>query len=315
MPADPGAEALGRPTAIRIPVDHTVDHERVPDVPLADAAGNTGLLEVFRRHYVLRLLVTREVKARYSGSFLGLFWSYVQPAIRFAMYFFVIGGILGLHDNVQNFGIHMFAGLVAVHFFTESFSAGTRSIVRNKTIVRKMALPREMFPVASMLVSLFHVIPGVVILTVACVGIGWSPDATGFGAGLLALAIVATLGTALALVFSAANVFFRDFSSVVSTLTTFVTFSVPMIYPYSMVAERFGSAAQFYLLNPLAEAVLLMQRCFWVGTTSDPSETIATNMPDNLFEIGWAHLGGAIIVLALAQLTFSKLENKFAERL
>ena len=43
----------------------------------------------------------KEIQARYSGSFLGLFWSYVQPAVRFAMYFFVIGMIIGLHRNVE----------------------------------------------------------------------------------------------------------------------------------------------------------------------------------------------------------------------
>ena len=61
----------------------------------------------------------------------------------------------------------MFAGLIIVHFFIETMNAGTRSIVRNKSLVQKMAVPREMFPVASMLVSLFHVGPQVVILLVA----------------------------------------------------------------------------------------------------------------------------------------------------
>jgi ABC-2 type transport system permease protein len=110
-------------------------------------------------------------------------------------------------------------------------------------------------------------------------------------------------------------VFFRDFSNVVSTLTIFVTWSVPMIYPYSAVEERFGSFATYYLLNPLAEVVLLVQRCFWVGATDDPAETIRTNMPDHLFMIGFAHLAAAAAVLVVAQLVFTRLENKFAERL
>ncbi len=78
-------------------------------------------------------------------------------------------------------------------------------------------------------------------------------------------------GTAIALLFSAANVFFRDFSNVVSILTNLRHASaVPMIYPYALVEERFGSFAEFYLLNPLANAVLLLQRGFWVGTTERP---------------------------------------------
>ena len=300
---------------IRQPVEHVVDPAWVPQAPLGPPAANGGLLDVFRHRYVLKLLVRKEIQGRYSGSFLGLFWSYIQPAVRFAMYFFVVGLVLNIHKNVEYFGIHMFAGIVFVHYFTETFNAGTRSIVRNKPILKKMAMPRELFPVASTLVSAFHVVPGLVILTVACLGVGWRPDWTGVAAGLLGFAIVSILGVALALLFSAANVFFRDVSNVVGTLTIFVTFSVPMIYPYSMVEGRFGAAAQYYLLNPIAEAVLLIQRCFWTGATSDPAETIRTDLPDNLFQLGFAHLGAALVVLLLAQLAFGRLENKFAERL
>jgi ABC-2 type transport system permease protein len=300
---------------IRIPVEHEVDPAWVPDAPLASPSASSGLLEVFRRSYLLRLLVRKEIQARYSGSFLGLFWSYVQPAVRFGLYFFVIGLVLGLHKNVENFGIHMFAGFVIVHYFTETFSAGTRSIVRNKAILRKMAMPREMFPVASMLVSAYHIIPQMVILLTVCMVVGWAPDLPGVLAGLLGFAIVAVLGTSLALLFSAANVFARDFSNIVTTLTSFVTFSVPMIYPYSFVDERFGRFAEWYLLNPIAEAVLLMQRCFWVGTTSDPVETANTDLPPNLWSLGFVHLAAALVVLAIAQVVFSRLENKFAERL
>jgi ABC-2 type transport system permease protein len=187
--------------------------------------------------------------------------------------------------------------------------------VRNKAIIRKMAMPREMFPVASMMVSAFHVVPGVVILTVAGLGVGWRPDLAGVGAGLLGLAIIAVLGTALALLFSAANVFFRDFSNIVNTLTVFVTFSVPMIYPYSFVPKRFGDAAGLFLLNPVAEAVLLAQRCFWTGATSDPALTAARDLPKNLFGIGFAHLGAALVFLLFAQAVFRRLERKFPERL
>jgi ABC-2 type transport system permease protein len=172
-----------------------------------------------------------------------------------------------------------------------------------------------MFPVASMLVSAFHVIPGMVILSGAGLLVGWTPDPAGVLAGLMGFTIVAVLGTALALLFSAANVFFRDFGNIVSTLTLFIHFTVPMIYPYSMVQDRFGAFAKFYLLNPVAEAVLLNQRCFWVGATNNPEKYIREDLPPHLFLIGFAQIGACLVVLLLAQLVFSRLENKFAERL
>lgn len=291
---------------------HTV---RVVDAPLAPPSANNGLLGVIQRRYLLRLLVRREISARYQGSFLGLLWSYINPLSQFFIYFVVMGFLFRLHTDVPDFAIHVFSALILVHFFTETFNAGTRSIVRNKALVSKMAVPREMFPVASMLVSLYHVGPQVVILLVATIISGWSPDLVGMGAALLAIAILMVLGTALALLFSAANVFFRDFSSAVTVLTNFVRFGVPMIYPYSMVNDRFGSLATYYLYNPIADAVLLFQRAFWVGASDDRETTIATHMPDHLFAYGFGALGGSLVALLVAQLVFAKLENKIPERL
>ena len=288
---------------------------RTVDAPLSEPSANQGLLEVFRRRYLLRLLVRREISARYQGSFLGLLWSYINPLTQFFIYWFVMGFILNLHENVENFAIHVFAGLIVVHFFTETFNAGTRSIVRNKALVKKMAVPREMFPVASMLVSLYHVGPQLVILIIACLAYGWVPDPGGMLAALLALAIIMVLGTALALLFSAANVFFRDFSSAVSVLTNFVRFGVPMIYPYSLVQERFGEFAKYYLWDPIAIAVLLFQRAFWVGTTSNPEQVASTDLPPDLFDWGFLMIGVSVVVLVVAQLVFTRLENKIPERL
>jgi ABC-2 type transport system permease protein len=282
---------------------------------LEPPSSHGGLIDVFRRHYLLRLIVRRELSARYQGSVLGLLWSYVNPLTQFLIYYVVIGVLLNLHNRVPNFAIHMFCGIIVVHFFNETFNAGTRSIVRNKSLVSKMALPREMFPVASMLVSAYHVAPQLVILLIACLGYGWTPDAVGLLGLLLALAIIMILGTGLALLFAAANVFFRDFSNVVHILTNFVRFGVPMIYPYSIVPERFGAAAQFYLYNPIADAVLLVQRCFWVGSTDDPAQTMRDHIPDNLFDYGFLALGISIVVLGIGQWVFSSLNKKIPERL
>jgi ABC-2 type transport system permease protein len=285
------------------------------DAPLAPPSSTTGLLEVFHRRYLLKLLVRREISARYQGSFLGLLWSYVNPLTQFCIYYFVMGVLFNLHKDVQNFAIHMFCGIIIVHFFNETFNAGTRSIVRNKALVQKMAMPREMFPVASMLVSAYHVLPQLLILLVVCAWTGWTPDAGGVVAVVLSLLIIMVMGTAMALLFSAANVFFRDVTNVAQIMTNFVRFGVPMIYPYSLVAERFHGHTEIYLANPIAEAVLLMQRAFWTGTTSNPDETVATSLPDHLFTRSLIALGISLVVLGIGQLVFSRLQNKIPERL
>jgi ABC-2 type transport system permease protein len=294
------------------------DPARVPDEPLVPPGGAGGLVDVFRRRYLLRLLVKKELAARYQGSFLGLIWSYVQPGVRFVMYFFVIGVVLGLHKSVDAFAIHIFSAMVFVHYFTETFSSGTRSIVKNKALVRKMPLPREMFPMAAMVVSAYHTIPQGLILLVGCVASGWTPDMAGVVAGQLGFLIFAVFGMALALLFSAANVFFRDFQNIVGTIMIFTHWAVPMIYPYSRLADSSVGGTwveTVYLADPIAIATLLMQRCFWAGATSHPRVTIATEFPDHLFQRGVVMLVASVVMLGIAQWAFSRLERKFAERI
>ena len=283
---------------------------------LIEPSANQGLLEVFRRRYLLRLLVKRELSARYEGSFLGFVWSYINPLSQFFIYWFVMGKIMGNHKSIPDYPIHIFSALIVVHFFTETFGAGTRSIVRNKALVNKMAMPREMFPVAAMLVSLAHVGPQLVILLFVCLLSGWTPEPMTMVALLLALAIAMVLGTALALLFSVANVFFRDFGSFVGILTNYVRFGVPMIYTYEMIHDNLSPVGQaIYMANPIADAVLLMQRAFWVPSVDDPKLRAQLLMPENQFGQALLALLSCVVLLVIAQLVFNKFEKKIPERL
>ncbi len=288
---------------------------RVVDAPLAPPAENLGLLSVFKRRYLLKLLVQREISGRYSNSILGVFWSYINPLTQFCVYWLFMGKIMGADKGMEFYPIHLFAGLVIVHFFTETFGAGTRSLLGNKGLLKKMAMPKEMFPVASMLVSLYHLVPATLILVVVCVLSGWTPTWQMVPSFLLALGIVMALGTALALVFSLANVFFRDFGSAVNILTNYIRFGVPMMYPFSMIEGFLGDKSWIYLLNPISDAVLLFQQAFWIGVTKDPEATAAEHLPEHLWEFGLGAFAVSLVLLVIAQLIFSKYENKIPERL
>jgi ABC-2 type transport system permease protein len=287
----------------------------VVDAPLQPPTADQGLTGVFRRRYLLGLLVRREIIARYQGSFLGVMWSYVNPLAQFAIYFFIVGTVFQLHKSIPNFAVHIFAALMVAHYFTETLNAGTRSIVRNKSLVRRLAMPREMFPVAAMLVSLYHVLPQLVIMVIACLLLGWTPTWLGLASLVVALLLIGTLGTALALMFSAMNVFFSDVASVVGILANLIRFSVPMIYSYSMVDQRFGRFADYYVLNPIADAVMLVQQAFWIGTISDPEEAAVERLPSNLIELGLIGLGISVVLLLVAQLVFSRIQNRIPDRL
>jgi ABC-2 type transport system permease protein len=113
-------------------------------------------------------------------------------------------------------------------------------------------------------------------------------------------------------------VFFRDFQNIVATLTIFTHWAVPMIYPFAKLKESSMGGTwieQVYLLNPLSEAVLLMQRCFWIPTTPPEQDWLTRDMPADLFTRGLIMLGVSVLVLLACQRLFARLEGSFAERL
>ncbi len=285
-----------------------------PADPLVNPGRIGGLVDVFRRRYLLKLLVRKELRVRYQGSAVGLLWTYVKPAVRFAMYYWVIG--LLLPKNLENRALHIFAGMIMVSFFTDALSAGSRSVVRNKSLVRKINLPREMFPVASMMVSIYHMVPMYVVALIGCLLVGWHPDPGAFLPAVLALAIVLTWGLAVALLLSAWNVYFRDIQNVVDVIQTVITWTVPMIYPFSAARGPLtGWVEQIYLANPLCTAVLLNDRAFWIPTLTAPQQAIPEELPPYLVERGLIALAVGLLLLWFAQVVFSRLEGRFAERL
>lgn len=291
---------------------HVATDTPAADRELAQPGSRGGLLEVVRHRYLLRLLVRKDLKVRYQGSVLGLAWSYIKPGVQFCVYFFVIGIFLGVRDRMDNFAVYLFSGLVLITFFNETFNSATRSIVRNRPLIRKIYLPREMFPVASLLVSGVHFLPGLMILLAASLALGWVPSATALGAALLGFAIIATFGMGIGLLFAALNVFFRDFEKIVDVVTIVTRWSAPMIYPWTLVRDAFngGIGLQLYLANPLASGVSLFQRAFWFPTTGGGFE-----FPPHLFARGLATLAGVTLLVGVAQLVFSRLEKRFAQEL
>ena len=288
-----------------------------PNEPLVNPGRVGGLMDVFRRRYLLKLLVRKELKVRYQGSVVGFAWSYVKPAVRFAMYYWVIG--LLLTRAMEDRALHIFSGMVMVSFISNAFAAGTRSVVKNSALVRKINLPREMFPVASILVSAYHLIPMYVILLFGCMISGWRPDLVAVLAAALALAIALSWGLGIALLLSAWNVFYRDTQNIVDVLQTVITWTVPMIYPFIIVQEKLAQAHeviyQLYLANPLCIAVLLNNRAFWTPASTSPARAAATELPEHLFTRGLGMLVLGLLFVWFAQVVFSRLEGRFAEKL
>ena len=90
------------------------ERHRLAEMPLSPPSRTSGVLEVFRKRYLLRLMVRREIQARYAGTGFGLAWSYINPFTRFLTFYAVFGLLLGRGHGLDNFAIHLFTGMVLV---------------------------------------------------------------------------------------------------------------------------------------------------------------------------------------------------------
>ena len=208
--------------------------------------------------------------------------------------------------------MYLFSGIVLINFFSEALGNAARSIVNNGNLIKKIYLPRELFPVASVWVSAVHFFPQLVVLVIGCVFAGWHPDAFQLLAAVGGFAIVGFLATGLGLLFGAANVYFRDSENLVDMLLMVATWASPVMYSWTMVESKLGPGFfALYQANPITVGVELFHYAFWYPTTDGSAA-----MPPNLFSL-WLPVGLAIslVVLALGQLTFRRLEGRFAQEL
>jgi ABC-2 type transport system permease protein len=285
-----------------------------PDQLIKPGSGR-GLLDVYGDRFLLKLLVRKEIKVRYRGSVLGLLWSYVKPLVQFLIFFVALGIFLDLQRGTPNYAIYLFAGIVLVNFFTESLSNATRSIVDNRDLIRKIYLPRELFPVATVWVSAAHFFPQLLVLIGACLVVGWSPSIVQLAAVILIFVMVAVLATGLGLLFGAMNVYFRDSENIVDMIVMVVTWASPVLYVWSMVERAMGPWFWIYQLNPMTVAVEVFHWAFWEPTLK-ADQAVADAMPPGLLTV-WLPVSVLITlaVLFLGQLTFRRLAVHFAQEL
>jgi ABC-2 type transport system permease protein len=255
---------------------------------------------------------------RYRGSVLGLLWSYVKPGIQFVVFYIALGVFLGLEQSprnpggLPNYAIYLFAGIVLINYFNEALGNASRAIVSNGGLIKKIYLPRELFPVASIWVSGVHFLPQIVILVVACLFTGWSPSILQLAAAAAGFVIVTMLAIGLGLLFGAVNVYFRDAENIVDMLLMVATWASPVLYSWMMVRDKLGETFfSIYQLNPITVGVETFHFAFWLPTT-DGAEPI----PPHLLSL-WipVALGISALTLIAGQLVFRRLEGRFAQEL
>ncbi|MCG2799839.1 MAG: ABC transporter permease, partial [Cellulomonas sp.] len=132
--------------------------------------------DVRAHHELLGLLVRREIRAKYKDSALGLVWTLVRPLVMLVIYYVAVGKFLQASRNIPGFAVYIFAGLTAWGLFSDLVTNATASIVNNGGLVKKVYLPREIFPLSAAGSALFTFAVQLAILVVAML-VGGVPPA------------------------------------------------------------------------------------------------------------------------------------------
>ncbi len=288
------------------------DTSFVRNGPTAGALGGTwsALREILGQREMLGLLVRRDLKARYKDSSLGFVWSLVRPLTQLVIYYVVIGRFLGAARGTPDFAIYVFTGLTAYALFSEIVSGGTSSIVGNAGLIKKIYLPREIFPLASVGSAMFNFLIQFGILVIATLILMKFPWHVEILYLIPSFLIIVIFGTALAILLSAVNVYLRDIQYLVEVGLMILMWASPIVYPWSTVQNAIGNGIllDIYTDNPITLAVLGFQKAMWISGESVPS-------PDWLLPRMLIAIAIGLIMLVGFQRVFARLQGNFAQEL
>ena len=262
------------------------------------------LLALRTHRQLLQDFAWRELRARYKGSMLGFGWNFVIPLLQLGVFWILFGVIFGNRPQTatgpKEYPIFLFVGLMPWTFFSNCLAQGAASIVANGAIVKKVRLPVQLLPAASVLSALANFVLSMVVLFAVLAIFGpRHPE------GLLVLPLLAViqlvLGLGFAYFLAAANVFYRDVQHILGILLTAWYFLTPVLFSVQIVADR-PTERELLYLNPMTSIVVAYQRALLDG------------LPPEWERLAYSTLF-AVAIFALGFWYFRRSKNTFEEAL
>lgn len=257
------------------------------------------LRELYKYRELLYMITYRDIKVRYKQSIMGLMWAVLMPIL------IVMSGIVvryayavAAHSPLKTADI----ASVAVKslpwaFLVSSIRFACLSLINNKELVTKIYFPKEIFPIAAVIASLFDLLvaSGALVIFLFVVQIGGSPNLIWVPVLVLTMVLLAA---GVGMIVSAASLFFRDVKFIVEVLLTFGIFFTPVFYDVNM----FGNKGKWLLLNPAAPILEGLSACITRQQLPD--------LPWFAYSFGFA-----LVALLGGYIFFKHLEPAFAESL
>lgn len=203
---------------------------------------------------LLRQMVVTDFKLRYQGSVLGYLWSLLRPLFLFVILYIVFAKFFRFGEGFPHFPVYLLTGIVLWNFFAEVTNNGVAAIVNRGELIRKLNFPKYVIILSAAFSALINLALNMVVIAVFIVisGVDLGPSV------LLAPFILLELfvfGMALAFILSTIYVKLRDINYVWEVIMQGLFYATPIIYPLTMVSDRWPAVAQVLLLSPVAQTI------------------------------------------------------------
>jgi ABC-type polysaccharide/polyol phosphate export permease len=262
-----------------------------------------NLANLVRYRGLIQSLVARELKARYRGSVLGFFWSFVNPLLLLGVYSFVFATIMKGDpkdtSRPEPYAVFMFCGILPWTWFSSSLLEASSSLISGGNLIKKVLFPAEVLPIVSVLANMVHFAFGLSILAGFMVAKGHVPVLANLAWFPLIVLVQLILTLGLALLLSALTVHFRDLKDLLSNILTLWFFATPIIYSYKIPAME--PYRNYFKFNPFYHLAIPYQESLFFGGAYGHISSLLI-------------LGGISVLFFLgAYWLFDRLRDSFAE--
>jgi ABC-type polysaccharide/polyol phosphate export permease len=256
--------------------------------------------KIYMQRGLIRSFVVRDLKARYVGSFMGVFWSVIHPIVLLVSYSFVFSIIMGVRpqpdSGTTSFPLFLFCSILPWLFFQDALQRSSTIIIDNANLVTKTLFPSEILPLVVLLSSFVnHLIGFAILLCIIFFVLGKVSLFILLVPVYLFLLMLFTLG--LSWFVASLNVFVRDISQILSVILTFWFWFTPIFYATSRFPPKLLFLIKF---NPLAHVVTGYRDCL-----------LRMHMPD-ISVLSILALA-SLVVFAAGGLFFRKTKREFVD--
>jgi lipopolysaccharide transport system permease protein len=218
---------------------------------------------------LIRSLVERELTSRYKGSFVGLAWSIITPAVMIVIFTLIFSGIFqarfGNTPGHFTFAVYLFCGLLPWIAFSDGIQRATTVLTDNVNFVKRVVFPIEALPVNVVFAALIHQLMGTIVLLISAFILQRTihPTALWFPV-LLIPQLLTALG--LAWLMASLGVFLRDMAQFNQLFFMAWMYLTPIFYPEDQIPEGYRWLIEF---NPMAPLIRSYRRILLDGEMPD----------------------------------------------